>query len=90
MNGAVERERFYHHIEHQHGWEYRTTQVAAADFPDGGWDHMATQPAGWELNVDRWPLVDEAMDGATRVAPGVILKPSGKLVAHWRRKVQPK
>lgn len=89
LNGEEERTRFRHHIEHQFGWQYRTTSVPAAAYPDG-WDYMATQPPGWELNVDRWPLVDEVMEDATRVAPGLILKPKiGKLVAHWRRKVVP-
>lgn len=87
MNDEAERDRFYHHIESLSGWEYKTTSVHVADYPDG-WDHMATQPEGWELNVDRWPLLDEQMEDATRVSPGVIRKPkTGSLVAHWRRKV---
>lgn len=87
LSGA-ERTRFNHHIEHEYGWEYTTTTVLEADHPDG-WDHMATRPDGFELNTDRWPQVDELMENATRVGPGVIRKPkTGRLVAHWRRKVQ--
>lgn len=87
LDDGPERLRFNHHIEHAHGWEYRTTSVPEADHPDG-WDHMATRPEGFELNTDRWPLVDERMEDATRVSPGVIRKPkTGHLVAHWRRRV---
>lgn len=82
LDDANERVRFYHHIEHQYGWEYKTTSA-----PDTGhWDYKATKPAGYELNVDRWPLIDELMEDAIRVSPGVIRK-SGMLVAHWRRQV---
>lgn len=81
-----ERTRFLHHIEHQDGWEYRTTTASEADHP-GGWKHMATKPPGWELNTDHWPLMNEVEDGCTRVAPGVIRHPNGRLVAHWRRQL---
>lgn len=83
------RQRFNHHIEWEPGWEYRSTFAVEAEHPDG-WDYMATQPAGWELNVDKWPLVDEAMKGRVRVAPGVIRNPeTGHLRAYWRRPVPP-
>lgn len=82
LNDAEGRIRFFHHIEHRPGWEYQTTSSLDVD----DWDHMATRPAGFQLNTDRWPLIDELMDGATRVSPGVIRK-SGKLFAHWRRQV---
>lgn len=88
VDDLAEQARFYHHLEWgtANGYEYTTTRVDEAGHPD--WD--PTPPAGWELNVDRWPLYDEEIDGWTRVSPGVLRNPRGHggpvLVAHWRRK----
>lgn len=89
VDDPAERERFGHHIEWENGWEYKTTRVLEADHPNG-WDHLATQPDGFELNVDRWPQYDEERVKVTRVAPGVLRNPSGPngpvIIAYWRRK----
>lgn len=89
LDDQAENRRFFHHLEYSMDgrWEYRSTRVTAADHPDG-WEPET--PAGWELNVDRWPQYDEERAGWTRVGPGVLLSPGGfagpQLVAHWRRR----
>lgn len=85
----AERERYFHHLEWgtSNGYEYKTTRVKEADYPDG-WKPEA--PKGWTLNVDHWPLHDEEAAGWTRIKPGILRNPYGldgpELIAHWRRK----
>lgn len=74
-----ERERFFHHIEHLEGWEYRSTSSTDPDW-------VPVPPAGFHLNEDKGVGYDEAAAGWVKVAPGVLRKPGGLLVAYWRRK----
>lgn len=84
VNDLAEQARYFHHLEWgtANGYEYTTTRVKEADHPN--W--VPEPPAGWELNVDRWPTYDEETQFWERVGPGVLRSPSGYLVAHWRRK----
>lgn len=84
-----EQRRFYHMVEWGtiNGYEYTRTRVLEADSTD--WQPEPPDDS-WELNVDRWPIMDEEKAGWTHHAPGILRNPNTfrgpELVAHWRRK----